>query len=121
MILNIGGNTIATSYHGCITKLINAKIVEACPHDTDAYRATARQLGYKDNTLRMCQDHEVTHTALSVMLGLNESITLRRVADGMPSDNLTDLEEAAVLAIQRFANAAGINILSAVKRSMCDV
>lgn len=88
--------------------------VVAAPQDADAYRATAARLGYGPDTLRMMRDHEALHSALAHLLGLPESPTLRRVADGAGDTELTGLEEQAVLAIAAFANAAGADLSAAL-------
>lgn len=69
----------------------------------------ARSLGYA-RAQDMNIHHDLAHTLLSTMLGLPHSITLRGVADNnhWPGHHL---EEAAVLALQAFANAAGIDLV----------
>lgn len=55
----------------------------------------------------MNQTHDVVHVLLSEMIGLECSPLLQRVADGLPANELRDLEEDAVIAVQRFAHAVG--------------
>lgn len=99
-----------------VTILPDGQQIFAMAQDTDEYRATAERLGYGEDTCRMSRDHELTHSALAALLGLPESPTLGRVARGEGDSTLTGLEENAVLAIQAFANAAGIDLLAAFSR-----
>lgn len=55
----------------------------------------------------MNKTHDVIHVLLAEMIGLEFSPLLQRVADGLPADELRDLEEDAVIAIQRFAQGVG--------------
>lgn len=111
------GNTVVQVWPGCLfTILADGKRVAAAPQDNDAYRATARRLGYGPDTARMSRDHEILHTLLCHLLGLPESPTLRRVADGLGDSPLTDLEEDMVCATQAFLNRAGIDLLDVLAR-----
>jgi len=93
------------------TTLHDGKQIPAVPHDTDDYRATAERLGYGSETGRMCVEHELLHTALAYWLGLYESPVMRAVAeDDGPVDGITSLEEAAVMAVQAYAVAVGVNL-----------
>ncbi len=114
--LRFAGNLIEHWPDCTRTVLVNGDEVVAAPQDNDEYRATAVRLGYGADTSRMMRDHEATHTALAVLLRLPESPTLRRVALGLESTPLTDLEEEAVCAIQTFANAAGADLSASLAR-----
>jgi hypothetical protein len=72
-------------------------------------RELAASLGYT-SAAEMNRRHDLAHTVLSTWLGLPHSPTLRGVADGnfWPHHKL---EEAAVLAVQAFAVAAGVDLL----------
>src|SRR6185312_3200388 len=98
-----------------VTTLADGKRVPACPEDTDAYRQRARDLGYGDDTALMSREHEVAHSLLAALLGLDESPTMRGVAD----DDFWPYwhaEEAAVLGLQAFARAAGVDLIEAARR-----
>lgn len=87
------------------------------PEDTDSYRSTAMQHGYGEDTLRLCQEHEVMHIALCHWLGIHSpTMTLLRHGDDESLHQLNCLEEAAVLAVQRFARAAGIDLIARMKQ-----
>jgi hypothetical protein len=85
--------------------------VDGAPEDTDDYRATAQRHGYGDDTLRLCKEHEVTHIALCHWLGV-ASPTMQLVRHGTGQPHLNHLEETAVLAVQHFARAAGIDLVA---------
>lgn len=75
----------------------------AVPEETDEYRERATYLGY-DDPLQMCQEHDIIHTMLADMLGLDVSPALLGAVCDEPINDLTGAEEDAVLAIQRFIN-----------------
>lgn len=80
--------------------------VPASPEDTDAYRATARRLGYGDDTWRQCLEHEVLHTLVAERVLFHAySPTLWRVAHGETRAAPVNLEEPIVFAAQRALNA----------------
>lgn len=96
--------------------LADGKSVPAVPHDTDAYRQNAIEHGYGTDTLRFCQEHELTHVALSHWLGI-ESPAIRAVAEQSKKwDPRHAEEEAAVLAVQRFARGYGVDLLERARR-----
>lgn len=86
-------------------------VVVGEPHDTEEYRATARGLGYDDDILGMCQDHDPLHVALCRWLGLSTSFSMLSAVGKLPVEQkyLADAEETAVIAIQRFMRLAGGN------------
>ena len=114
----IGHNRVEIDTASARTTLHDGKQIPAIPHDTDDYRATAERLGYGSETGRMCVEHELLHTALACWLGLLESPVMRSVAeDEAPTDGITLLEETAVMAVQAYAVAAGVNL----KRRLIDL
>lgn len=87
----------------CQTTFADGAVVPAVPHDTDEYRERAQYLGYGEDTMRMCFDHELLHTLIAEARGLDYSPVLRYVADGhgMTEAEIGE-EEARVLTFQRF-------------------
>lgn len=70
---------------------------------------TARHLGYGDDIAAMDRDHDPLHLALCAWLGVRS----HALADGRgePHDaTLANLEEVAVLAVQRFMVASGVGV-----------
>lgn len=110
-VLTYSNGSIVQIWPDCVrTILPDGREVVAAPQDNDAYRATAERLGYGADVRRMSVEHEVLHNWACALLGLPESPTLGRVARGEGDTVLTGLEEEMVLAIARFANAAGVNL-----------
>ena len=104
--LTVGANCIDIWDWGLVTRLPDGAELHACPHDTDEYRATAKRLGYGDDTLLQCQKHEMGHTVLSVLAGLEHSPTLWHVAHGSTFEHWRE-EEAAVFAFQTYLRTIG--------------
>jgi hypothetical protein len=77
------------------------------PHHTEAYRQTAKRLGYDDDITLMCAEHDPLHQGLARWLGIEDSHSLREAA-GLPCDhNVALAEEDAVMAVQRYMRLAG--------------
>lgn len=108
--LTFGHTRIEIDAASARTTMHDGKQIPAIPHDTQSYRATADRLGYGGETGRMCVEHELTHVALAHWLGLVESPVMRAIVESDGPSELLDLEEAAVMAIQAYANAAGVNL-----------
>lgn len=106
----------------CFSFYPNGACVPAAPEDSDKYRATAESVGYGGDTARLCLEHELIHHALSDWLGIR-SPTLERVSQGQTDPTwINQCEEEAVLAVQRFANAAGISLWDTVgQRHLADM
>lgn len=85
--------------------------VPANPQDNEAYRATAEFLGYGSDILRMCIDHELSHTLLAVSRGLRWSPTLHGLATGQTFSEWRT-EENAVLGFQRLCRLSDTSILN---------
>lgn len=90
--------------------------VPAAPQDDDSYRERAAVLGYGADTASMSREHELAHVLLSYILGLPESPALRAAANDAGPSDLTGMEEDAVMAIQRFARAAGVDLVEVALR-----
>jgi hypothetical protein len=114
MIFRIGNATVSLSGEGTVIAYPDGTQVVGQPEDTDAYRATAVHYGYGNDTLQLCIDHELMHLALADWLDLPESPTMRAVRHNRLDDDLAlrALEEAAVLAVQQFARAAGVDVVA---------
>jgi hypothetical protein len=111
-VLTYSNGTIIQVWPDCVrTILPDGSEVVAAPQDNDAYRATAERLGYGADVRRMCFEHEILHSWVAAHFGLPESPTLGRVARGQGDTSLTGLEEDAVCALARLANAAGVTLL----------
>lgn len=111
------GDALVQVWPDCVrTVFADCVEVVGAPQDNDAYRATAERLGYGADTLRLCRTHEVVHSWLASLLGLPESPALRGAANGSGPSLLTGAEEDAVMAVERLANLAGVDLLGRIQR-----
>jgi hypothetical protein len=115
--LNLAGAVIELHDSGLTRTLYAWGDVPAWPQDDEAYRARAFELGYGADTALMSREHELMHHLIAHWLGLPLSPTLAAVASGSVDDDWR-LEEAAVLAIQAFARAKGINLVDLAKKGI---
>ncbi len=112
--VRIGCTSIEIGHDYVTSTLMDGKVVEAMPHDTAEYAATAARVGYGGDLAAMNRDHELTHHLLADALGLVESPVMRAVAFGTWQHDpcgLLQLEEEAVLAVQRYARALKIDLI----------
>src|SRR4051812_35498735 len=107
MDLCIGDAVVSIHGRGTCISWPDGTLVPGEPEDTDSYRNTALELGYGDDTVALCQDHELLHVALCHWLGFDSPLmeALRRAPEELAGHDIRMLEEAAVLAVQKFANA----------------
>jgi hypothetical protein len=97
------GRTLVEIMDGWVrTTLPDGTAVHATPGTTEEDIARARSLGYGGDCWLMTRDHDRFHAMLAYALDLPESPALRATARGDKPALLTDLEEAAVLGIQRY-------------------
>lgn len=90
--------------------LSTGHVVLGEPQDNDEYRETARRLGYGDDTLQCCRDHDPLHMRLAQWLGFHESFSLLCAAGVRDRDEISAAEEDAVCAVQRFARLSGARL-----------
>lgn len=112
-----GDVVVAIDDDGSQIRFANGEVVDGSPENTEDYRTTARMHGYGDDTLKLCQEHELLHIALSHWLGV-ESPTIELLRKGNASVGelySSRLEEAAVLAIQHFARSLGVDLVNRMK------
>jgi hypothetical protein len=114
--LAVPGGVLELHAHGLTTtRYPGLPPVDACAQDTDEYRARAISLGYRSDTGAMSREHEAAHHLLARLLGLATSPTmyglaLQAAAEG-PYWPAWRVEEAAVLALQRYARSAGVDLV----------
>lgn len=116
MPLRFGATTVHFVANLTVTTLPDGQEIIAAAQDNDAYRATAKRLGYGDDTLRMSRQHETAHVWLAHVLGLHESPVMRSVAAETGASDLTNAEEDVVCALARFANLAGADLMAVFAR-----
>lgn len=76
----------------------------------DGQAETAARCGY-ESAEALNREHDLTHSLLAHWLGLPWSPTLHDVAIGVRVNELHFVEEDAVLAVQRFARAMGVDLV----------
>ena len=112
--IRIGCTTITIEPNRLTSTLLDGKQVDAVPHDTEEYRATAEASGYGSDLAGMNRDHELSHHILADALGMAESPVMRAVADDTWRDDpkgLLHLEEQAAMSLQKLARAYGIDLI----------
>lgn len=115
--IQIGAVCIEVTPDLVTTTLPNGKLVYGAPHDTPEYAEHARQRGYGDDVARSNRCHEVAHSLLAHLLGLECSPTFARLAEGLTdATNLTRDEEGAVLALERYASRVGVDLVGVAGR-----
>lgn len=96
---------------GASTHFTDGATVNAVPHDTPHYHVIAHRLGYGDDLLRYCQEHEFCHSFIAERLKAAPSFVLHRLARGDrfdrdPRDRGEVLyEELAAQQLQRWLRA----------------
>lgn len=115
--LTAPGGVVELHAHGLTTtRYPGLPPVDALAQDSDEYRARAVSLGYGDDTACMSREHELGHALLARLLGLPYSPTLYGLAlhaDAQgPYWPSWRTEEASVLALQRYARAAGVDLVA---------
>jgi 8-oxo-dGTP pyrophosphatase MutT (NUDIX family) len=116
-ILRLGSCVVRVAPNRVTTTLLPGLHVDGEPHDTAAYRETAERLGYGDDVARLNRCHEVGHTLVAALLGLDASPVFERVARGIYEPTpVTEAEEAAVTALERYACLLGIDLVDVARR-----
>lgn len=109
----IGPTVVEVRERHVLSILADGARIEAEPHETAEYAATAESLGYGSDVEAMNRDHELMHHILAHALGLPESPVMRAVADDTwqhDPDGKLKLEEDAVMAVQRLARAYDVDL-----------
>ncbi|MBB4001582.1 hypothetical protein [Aurantimonas endophytica] len=124
LTLHLAGSSIEMDASGLTTTLYgDGSFVKAWPGDSAEDRARAVSLGYarndtsltRDSLVQMSREHEAGHAILASVMGLPHSPTLKGVADGRYWPHW-QAEEAAVLAVQRYARMAGVDLVEVARR-----
>lgn len=109
--MRLGHAVVEMHLSGLTVTRTTAGEVPAMPECTPYQAASAKALGYGDDLARASREHELAHSLLAVLLGLPESPTLHGVARGRHWQHWR-AEEAAALALQRFARMAGVDLVA---------
>jgi hypothetical protein len=91
---------------GCQTSFDDGTSADAIPHDTHHYHVIANRLGYGDDVLAYCQEHELAHSFVEQHLYDRPSRVLWGVAHNrLLSGSAATYEELAAQHFQRFVRA----------------
>lgn len=98
---------------GAQTTFDDTSSVDAVPHDTHHYAIISHRLGYGDDVLAYCQEHEFAHAFVAERLLDDRSIVLWGLAHGKPVPRGEGLfEEMAAQTFQRWLRANERPIIS---------
>lgn len=115
MILHFGTVTVDVREGWTVTRLPDGSTVLADHSAQAGQQQTAEWLGYATAT-GMNREHDAAHSLLAHVLGLAYSPTLWDVAHDIQASDLHRIEEDAVLSLQRFAQAVGVDLIEAARR-----
>jgi hypothetical protein len=113
--IRIGSTVIEMHDSGLTVTKVSTGDVPAFPPDDEYQLRNAQELGYGNDRFLASRDHELAHSLLAHWLGLPESPTLAGVAAGNHWPYWWR-EEAAVLALQGFARAAGVSLIEIAQK-----
>lgn len=109
----IGACVVFRDYRGTMTMFPDGTSVYADHEEQPGQAETAAGLGM--SVEEMNRTHDIAHALLADALGLANSPTLRAIAAGSHWPHHR-AEEAAVLAFQAYAKAAGVDLAEVAKR-----
>ncbi len=112
--IHLGSTTVEIHRGYTVTRFADGAEEHALHGEQPGRAETARGLGYP-HAEAMNADHDLAHSIVCHVLGMPWSPTLRAVADGK-THPLWQREEAAALAFQAFANAAGVPLIEVARR-----
>lgn len=101
----IGKTRVVIHKRYTVVTLPNGQIVTALHKEQLGQKETAAHIGC--SVEEMNRTHDLLHVMLAHMIGLDYSPTLADVAVNLPKNDIHGIEEAAVLAVQRFAQSVG--------------
>jgi hypothetical protein len=113
-VIRLGSVTIEVSNGHTVTTLPNAAIVTADHAEQPGQAELARSLGY-GSAEEMNREHDISHSIIAHLLRLECSPTLLGVASGKTYRHWP-IEEQAVLRLQGFARAVGVDLIEVAKR-----
>ena len=106
---------LSPTTQGCITLFEDGSEASSIPHNTPHYHVVAHRLGYGDNLLAYCFEHEFCHSFVEERLHDRPSQVLWAVAHGQTLSGPTSAyEEIAAQVFQRWLRANERPILSGV-------
>lgn len=117
--MTLGETCVDIYTDGVDTVFRDGTNVWATPQGEPSYAETAQRLGYGDDLLQMCQDHETLHTVLAVLEGRPWSPTLWHLVHPPHWQHWRE-EEAAVMTYQAYLRRTGTSVMDLAARMMRD-
>lgn len=118
--LRLGPVSIEIGTGWTVTRLPNGREVWADHAEQPGQAETAARCGY-ESAGDLNREHDLAHSLLAYWLGLDASPTLLDVSLARPRALIHDAEEAAVLAVQTFARAVGVDLVEVARRASSEV
>lgn len=107
--------TIEYTEWGCLTRFPDDTSAPATPHYTPHYYVITHRLGYGDDVLTYCREHEVCHSLVAEWFQDTPSAVLWDLAHQKVPDPIVALhEEVMVQMVQRWVRGAERPILADV-------
>lgn len=101
--------------NGCMTLFEDGSEIGACPHDTHHYHVIAHRLGYGDDILSYCREHELAHHMVEEAFYDRPSRVLWELAHGrVLSAREAVYEEGIAQMFQRWLRAGERPIIGGV-------
>lgn len=104
-MIRVGKNTVVVHDGYTVVTLPDGNEVHSLHKEQPGQDKTAAHIGCSVETMN--QTHDLFHVILADAIGLDHSPTLMDVAIGTPENEIHWIEEEAVIAMQRFAQAVG--------------
>ena len=115
LVIRLKYATLAYTPEGCTTTFQDGATADAAPHDLPHYHVVAHRLGYGDDLLAYCREHEFCHLFIEERLHDRPSLVLWSLAHGTTlSGSRAAYEEIAAQSFQRWLRANERPITSGV-------
>jgi hypothetical protein len=112
------GNTRIEVFHDATrTTFEDGSVLVAAAEDTPQYTETALRNGYSADTVALSREHEIVHVALAHLLKTPSPSLLFEIGAEHPELWLRQYEEDAVLAIQRYTRALGLDLVEVFREA----
>lgn len=101
------------------TVLPSGHVIASTPfaHASSNLKADAQAAGYGDDVARFIRTHEVAHSLLAHWMGEVMSSSFARLANGKPDWAADRVEEVALMSLERYANARGIDLIELAREA----
>lgn len=110
----LGSTTVEIHDGWSVTRFADGEELHALHGEQPGQAEVAKWLGM--SVERMNVTHDIAHSLLCHLLGLPHSGSLRAAATRSKPRDVDWIEEEAVLALQKFAHAAGVDLLEVAQR-----